>query len=117
MNLLNVFLSKDSTIEEKRAVLKSEFGVDMPARLVKREVNMCNFSEFIMEQGIKKGHRQGMRAGRKEGVKEGTTKALFNLMKNLKWSIEQALQGLSIPESQWDEYRALVKKMETKAAQ
>ena len=125
VKLLNVFLSKDSTLEEKRTVLKSEFGVDMPARLVEKEVNMCNYSEFIMDQGIKKGHRQGMRAGRKEGIKEGMkegmkegkAEALINMMKNLKLTMEQALEGLSIPESQWDEYRALVKKMEARTAQ
>ena len=125
VKLLNVFLSKDSTLEEKRSVLKSEFGADMPARLVEKEVNMCNYSEFIMDQGIKKGHREGMRAGRKEGIKEGIkagmkkgkAEDLFNMMKNLKLTMEQALRGLSIPESQWDEYRALVKKMETKTAQ
>ena len=105
---------------------------------------MCNYSEFIMDQGIKKGHRQGMRAGKKEGIKEGMiagkkegikegikegkkegikegikegrAESLFNMMKNLKLTMEQALQGLNIPESQWDEYRALVKKMEAKAA-
>ena len=51
--------------------------------------------------------------GLKEGIKKGKAESLVNLMRNFKLNIDQALRGLSIPESEWDDYRELVKKLET----
>ena len=58
-----------------------------------------------------------MNKGIKKGLHEGKAEDLMNLMRNLNWNIEQALQGLSIPENEWDDYRALVKEMESKTLQ
>ncbi|MBQ1925800.1 MAG: hypothetical protein II767_03790 [Proteobacteria bacterium] len=81
-------------------MLKSEFHTDLPERLLEKEVKMCNYSDFVWNNGIKKGKAQ----------------SLINLMESLKWSIEQAMQGLSIPETEWDEYRALVAQLEAQPA-
>ena len=51
--------------------------------------------------------------GLKEGIKKGKAESLVNLMESLKLTIEQAMQVLKIPESEWDDYRELVKKLET----
>ena len=107
--LLDVFISENANLDGKTAVLKSEFGAEMPARLAEKEVQMCNYSDFIMNKGL--------RQGRQEGMKQGQLMALINLMRNFKLNIDQALQGLSIPEDEWDEYRALVKEMESKKMQ
>ena len=88
------------SIGEKGAVLKSEFETDLPARLREKEGNMCNYSEFVENRGRK----------------EGKAEDLVNLMKNLKWNLEQALRGLSIPESEWDDYREMVKALEANSA-
>ena len=58
---------------------------------------MCNYSDFVWNRG------------KREGIKEGTIQALVNLMESLKLTIDQALQALKLPESEWDEYRDLVK--------
>lgn len=42
--------------------------------------------------------------------------ALFNLMKKMEMTIEQAMDVLSIPKYQRKEYRAMVKALEEKAA-
>ena len=123
--LLDVFISGKEGIENKTAVLKSEFGAAMPPRLLEREVKMCNYSDFIMNKGIRQGRQEGRQEGLQEGrhvgiqegMKQGQLTALVNLMRNLNWNIEQALQGLSIPENEWDDYRALVKEMESKTVQ
>ena len=65
---------------------------------------MCNYSDFVWNKGE--------RAGRDAGKKEGKAEALVNLMKNFKLSIDQALKGLSIPESEWDDYRKMVADLE-----
>ena len=69
---------------------------------------MCNYSDFVWNNGMKEG--------KKEGIKQGKAEALVNMMKNFKLNIEQALQGLSIPEAEWDEYRALVAQLEAQPA-
>ena len=95
LKLLDVWLSRNS-IDEKRAALKDIFDAEMPPRLLVKEVKMCNYSDFVENRGLK------------EGLKKGKVEALVNLMKNFKLGIDEALKGLSIPESEWDEYRKLV---------
>ena len=46
LKLLDVWMSEHS-IDEKGAVLQSEFNTALPARLLEKEVNMCNYSEFV----------------------------------------------------------------------
>ena len=48
---------------------------------------MCYYSDFVENRGRK----------------EGKAEDLVNLMKKLKLSVEQAMDTLSIPESEWDE--------------
>ena len=90
------------SMDEKGAVLKDEFQTELPARLCEKEVKMCNYSDFVWNRGKQEGL--------KEGKREGTIKALVNLMESLKLTIDQALQALKLPESEWDEYRDLVRK-------
>ena len=66
---------------------------------------MCNYSDFVENRGIRKGR------------KEGKAEDLVNLMKKMKMTIEQALDTLSIPESEWDDYRALVAELEAHPVQ
>ena len=54
--------------------------------------------------------------GLKEGIKKGKTEDIVNLMKKLKMTIEQALDALGISESEWDDYRKLVKELEAHPA-
>ena len=99
----NIWLSGNS-IDEKRAALKDIFDADMPARLLEKEVNMCNYSDFVWNKG------------EKAGVKKGKAEDLVNLMDSLKLSLEQAMNSLKIPESEWDDYRKLVAELETHPA-
>ena len=99
LKFLDVWLSGLS-IGEKGAVLKSEFETDLPARLREKEISMCNYSEFVENRGIQKGKAED----------------LVNLMKKLRMTIDQALDTLSIPESEWDDYREMVKALEAHPA-
>ena len=65
---------------------------------------MCNYSDFVENRGIRKGR------------KEGKAEDLVNLMDKLKMTVEQALDTLRIPESDWDDYRALVQQLEARPA-
>ena len=37
---------------------------------------MCNYSEFLIEQGMEKGMEKGIKKGRKEGMKKGMEKGM-----------------------------------------
>ena len=76
----------------------------MPVRLLEKEVNMCNYSDFVWNKG------------ERAGVKKGKAEDLVNLMQKLKLSVEQAMDTLSIPESEWDDYRRLVAELEAHPA-
>ena len=99
LKLLDVWMSGLS-IDEKGAVLKSEFNTDLPARLREKEVNMCNYSDFVWNKG------------ERAGIKKGKAEDLVNLMESLKLTMDQALQALKIPENDWDDYRTLVAELE-----
>ena len=107
LKLLDIWLSRNS-IDEKRAALKDIFDAEMPARLLEKEVNMCNYSDFVWNKGE--------RAGIDKGIKKGKAEALVNLTDSLKLSIEQAMNSLKIPESEWEEYRRLVAEFEAHPA-
>ena len=104
LKLLDVGMSGLS-IDEKGAVLKSEFHTELPVRLREKEVNMCNYSDFVWNRG------------QRDGIKQGKAEDLVNLMKKMQMTIEQALDILSIPESEWDDYRSLVAQLEAHPAQ
>lgn len=96
LKLLDVFMSEVADMDTKTKVLKSEFGANMPEKLQNKEVKMCTYSEFVENRGIKKGKAE----------------ALLNLMRKLKMTLEQALNTLSIPESEWEDYRTLIEQMQ-----
>ena len=111
LKLLDVFMSEVSDFNTKSIVLKSEFGAMMPERLQQKELKMCNYSDFIYEKGVTDGEVKGEAKGKAEGKAE----ALIHLMKNLKLTFEQALVGLSIPETEWDDYRKRVESIQAQA--
>ena len=104
LKLLDVWMSGLS-IDEKGAVLKSEFNTDLPVRLREKEVKMCNYSDFVWNRG------------QREGIKKGKAEDLINLMESMKMTIEKAMSALKIPEAEWDDYRDLVAQLEEHPAQ
>ena len=105
LKLLGVFMSQDADSATKNNVLKSEFDAEIPERLRPREDKMCTYSQFIEDRGIAKGKA------------EGKAEALLSLMANFKMTLEQAMQGLNIPEVEWAKYRELVQEMQAQTAQ
>ena len=60
-----------------------------------------------MQQGIQQGMQQGMQQGIQQGEKKANRKALLALMKNMNWSPIQAMDALSIPDSERSNYSDL----------
>lgn len=55
---------------------------------------MCNLSKGVEEKGIQKGILLSIR----------------NLMETMRWSVEQAMEGLKIPEEEKSKYFSTIKK-------
>ena len=65
--LLGTLLSPGLRPEEKMEVLKKEYGIKTTDRLRKGMRQMCNLSEAIEEQGIRRGIRRGIQQGIQQG--------------------------------------------------
>ena len=75
---------------------------------------MCNLGETIAREniakGLAKGRAEGLAKGRAEGIAETTLANIRNLMETTKWSIEQVMAALKIPESEQKMYADLITK-------
>ncbi len=86
LKLLEVLLSTEREVEEKKKILQEDFAIEMTKTL---EVStMCNLSKGVEEKGIEKG----------------ILFSIKSLMETMGWSAEQAMGGLKIPESERDKY-------------
>ena len=65
-----------------------------------------------MCQAVEEWKQELLDEGEKLGINKGKTEDLICLMQNFKMSLEQALKGLNIPESEWTKYRMLVNQMQ-----
>ena len=61
-----------------------------------------------LSQGRKEGLSQGLSQGFSQGMEEGLIKALRELMNNMKWTAEQAMKAIGIPETDQDKYISML---------
>lgn len=61
--LLSVILSHQLTVEEKKRILESTYGIAMTEKFEKEMNLMCNLSDLIEERGIEKGIVKGIMQG------------------------------------------------------
>lgn len=94
LRLLEVLLSSERGVEEKKEILQKDFSIEM-TKTIEREVSiMCNLSKGVEEKGVEKGILFSIR----------------NLMETMGWSAEQAMGGLKIPEEERKKYMNKLKK-------
>lgn len=87
-------LSSDREVKEKKEILQNDFSIEMTKTLESEVSIMCNLSKGVEEKGIEKGILLSIR----------------NLMETMGWSVEQAMEGLKIPEEQKSKYLEELKK-------
>lgn len=94
LRLLEVLLSSERGVEEKKEILQKDFSIEM-TKTIEREVSiMCNLSKGVEEKGVEKGILFSIR----------------NLMETMGWSAEQAMGELKIPEEEREKYMNKLKK-------
>ena len=87
-------LSSDREVKEKKEILQNDFSIEMTKTLEREVSTMCNLSKGVEEKGIQKGILLSIR----------------NLMETMGWSVEQAMEGLKIPEEEKRKYLDELKK-------
>ena len=104
IRMLDVLLSRDIAQTEKRNILESDYNIPMTQTMERGMAMTCNLSEGVWEEGWVEGNA----AGEAKGKVEGITNSLSALMKNMDWTLDQAMAALSIPSSDREKYAELV---------
>lgn len=71
LKLLNILFSPVILAAEKKKILESEFHIMMTKQLEEDIKHMCNFSEFVFEEGYNSGFEKGTIDGMKQGIEQG----------------------------------------------
>lgn len=106
LKLLDVLLSSETGIAEKRQVLQHDFDIPMTETLEAEVQAMCNLSQGVEERGRIKGRAEG----RVEGRTEGLLSSIRSLMTNTGWPLEKAMEILGVPETDRPKYADLLQK-------
>ena len=56
LRLLNVLLSSECRVEEKKRILEEEFAIKVSKQMEEEMAQMCNLSREIVERGVEKAH-------------------------------------------------------------
>ena len=70
---------------------------------------MSRLFEEAREEGRAEGRIEGRAEGRAEGLEEGRVEAMRKMMKELSFSVEQAMNVLGIPDSDRKRYSESLK--------
>lgn len=113
LKLLNVLLGTDTNQYEKRQILQRDFDIPMTQTLERQVTLMCNLSKGVEEKGMAKGMAKGLAKGMAKGLEQGMEKGVLssiqNLMDTMKWSAEQAMTALKVPEEEQTKYADMLK--------
>ncbi|MCC8015781.1 MAG: hypothetical protein LIO87_11425, partial [Eubacterium sp.] len=96
LKLIDVLTASDLSIQERLGIMKNEFSIKITKNIEDEVMTMCNVSYGIERKGEIKG------------TEKTTVSLLKNAMNNLHLTLEQALTGLGIPESDYQKYRSLI---------
>ena len=92
LKLLNVLLSSKVAPAEKKQILQDEFHIPMTQTMDREVSNMCNLSQSVWEEGEARG------------VEKGRLMSVKDLMESMKWTAEEAMNALRIPEAERQNY-------------
>ena len=69
---------------------------------------MCNFSQYVKEEGKIEGKIEGKMEGKIEGIEETTIKNIINMMDSFKMTIDEVMEGMKLSEKDKEKYRLLI---------
>lgn len=103
LRMLDVMFAnpKKIELEEKKRILETDFGIAMTKILEKEMSEMCNLSQGVWEEG----HAEGC----KEQHIKTLAKVVYNLTKNMKLTVEQAMDAAGIEAADRETCRELLR--------
>jgi len=120
LRLLDILFTDEKGVQEKRKILQEDYDIKMTHTFESEVSEVCNLSQGIWEKGRTKGIEEGIVQGREEGIvqgreegivqgrEEGEASSLYNLMRNMNLTIEQAMAALGIPTDEQQKYIRLL---------
>lgn len=94
--MLSTMLSGKLNYEEKSQRLSEKYGIQMNERMGKEMEFMCNYSDYILEEGRQEGRQAGLR----EGQQVGRYSEVFSSVQEGDYGVERGAEKLnmSVPE-------------------
>jgi len=102
LKMLEVLFSTRIEQKEKRNILNDEFDIAMTEELEREVSDMCNLSQGIKDRAMSEGIEKGSELTNISNIK--------NLMKNMNWSIEQAMSAIGLSEKDKIYYVSVIEK-------
>ena len=96
LRMLDVLLSEEQSEKQKRDILENEYNVIMTEELERKVAEVSSLSDYYEMRGIEKGREKSL------------SDTIKNLITNMGWNIEQAMNAIGIPESEKGKYRTLL---------
>lgn len=118
-HFLNVLLSPAMAFEEKARILSDTYGIEMETEIRKELEGMCNLSEAIEEEALRKGRKAGRREGRREGERDGRrvgraeslVQGVEAAMRNFHVDLKTACEGIGSSVEEYNRAETLLKKV------
>jgi hypothetical protein len=108
LRMLEVLLSKERLLEERKKILEQEFMIPMNSQIKEGLEEMCNYSTGVYLDGHAKGLAKGFAKGLADGSQGAKVESILNVMSSLNCDIQKAMEVLMIPVEEQEKYRKLV---------
>lgn len=98
--------TKGSLGEETQQAIVIHLGQKkLIKKVMEEKQDMCKAMRDIMRESREQGIEQGI----EQGTEQTLQMNIISLMKNMKWTVEQAMDALSVKNEQRERYRNLLK--------
>lgn len=116
LKMLDKIFSNSYNVDEKKKYLQDECGIIMTETVNAEVESMCNYSDYVENQGVAKGEAIGIVKGEAIGEARGMTKGnknrllqdIRNLMDSLDLSADKAMQALKLTSEEQQELLPLL---------
>ena len=96
VSLLNTLFKSGISPEEKKTVLVRDFQIPVTEHIERAVANMCNYSDYVRNQGIQ------------QGAEQNALSNIRSLMETTNWAAPQAMDALKIPKADQAKYAAIL---------
>ena len=100
LKVLDVLLTRERTLDDKRHILQEEFGIVMNENIESEVWDMCNLSIGVYEEGYNDAYN--------DAYNESKIMDIRNLMDSTDWNIDKCMNILKIPHDKRELYKETI---------